>query len=91
MLTISNFKTELAAKGVKVFEENGKVILTGKVKAVSPEQIAWIKAHRDALLAMLREKDNPVYRFVSIDGGAEAFSRWKLDPRYWRLAEKDEP
>ena len=89
-LTLTNFRSELKALGVDIFVAGEDVKIKGKLSAIPPDQKAWLKSHKDALRAMLRETDNPVYRFVSLDGNAEAFSRWKLDSRFWRRAEENE-
>ncbi len=85
-LTITNFLSELKALGVNVSCAESNLKLVGNTKALSPDQVGWLKANKPAVLAMLRIEQNPVRRFVSLDGQCEAFSSHVLDPAYWRPA-----
>lgn len=90
-MTITNFVSELAAKGVKAIGEENKLRLTGNTASLTPAEIDWLRSHKPAVLAMLQIEQNPVRRFVSLDGEAEAFSSHVLDPIYWRPAAEVQP
>jgi len=82
--TISNFISELNDRGVRIAGEEGNLRLTGNTKALTTDDVQWLKANKSAVLAMLRMARNPVRRYVSLDGEAEAYSSHVLDSDYWR-------
>lgn len=85
-MTIANFVSELAAKGVKAIGEENKLRLTGNTASLTPAEIDWLRSNKPTVLAMLRMQRNPVTRYISLDGQCEAFSSHVLDPAYWRPA-----
>ena len=90
-MTIANFVSELAAKGVKAIGEENKLRLTGNTASLTPAEIDWLKYHKATILTMLKMKRNPVIRYISLDGQAEAFSSHTLDPVFWRPAGEVQP
>ena len=88
-VTVTSFVSVLEDAGVQIKSSGENIILTGKTSALPPETIQWLKEHKPAVLAMLRIRQNPVRRWISLDGEAEAFSSHALDPAYWRLADQD--
>ena len=86
MLTITNFQAELKSLGVNISAIDGNIKIQGNLSAMTADQKDWLKANKPTILAMLQIRQNPVRRFVSIDGEAEAFSSHVLDPAYWRPA-----
>ena len=91
MLTITNFKAELKSLGVNISAVNNQIKIQGNLSALTPDQKDWLRHHKPALLAMLQLRQNPVRRFVSLDGQAEAFSSHVLDPAYWLPAAEVQP
>ncbi len=87
MITIANFLSVLSDLGVTARADGDTLRLSGRTGALTPDQIEWLKQHKAAVMAMLRLRQNPVRRWISLDGEAEAFSSHALDPAYWRLAE----
>jgi hypothetical protein len=83
-LTITNFLSELKALGVAISAVDGNIKIQGNLAALTPVQKDWLRHHKPAVLAMLQIEQNPVRRYVSLDGEAEAFSSHVLDPAYWR-------
>ena len=90
MIRITNFRAELKDRGIHIFASNGKLVLEGRMTNLSPEEKAWFKANKALVLAMLRMTGAPVKRWISHDGGSEAFANHDLDPAYWRLAEAED-
>ena len=86
MLTITNFKAELKSLGVNISAIDGNIKIQGNLAAMTPDQKDWLRSHKAAVLAMLRIRQDPIRRYVSLDGQAEAFSSHVLDPAYWRAA-----
>ena len=91
MLTITNFQAELKSLGVNISAIDNQIKIQGNLSAMTPDQKDWLKANKPTILAMLQIRQNPVRRFVSIDGEAEAFSSHVLDPAYWRPAVEVQP
>ncbi len=83
-ITITNFVGYLADMGITVSGDGDKLNLEGRTAALTPEIVAWLKTHKPAVLAMLRIRQSPVRRFVSLNGEAEAYSAHTLDSAYWR-------
>ena len=86
MLTITNFKAELKSLGVNISAIDGNIKIQGNLAAMTPDQKDWLKSNKPTILAMLQIRQNPVRRYVSLDGECEAFSSRVLDPAYWRPA-----
>ena len=86
MLTITNFKAELKSLGVNISAIDGNIKIQGNLSAMTADQKDWLRSHKPAVLAMLRIEQNPVTRYISFDGQAEAFASHVLDPAYWRPA-----
>ncbi|MGC8561556.1 MAG: hypothetical protein ACP5O1_12950 [Phycisphaerae bacterium] len=87
-LTLTNFRMELACLGIAVKAIEGKVKLVGNVNRLPPETLAWLRQHKAEIAAMLSIIGDPVKRYVCPETGAEAYSRWPLDGRYWQEAAK---
>lgn len=85
-LTITNFISVLEDAGVELEINGDKLSLVGRVSALPPEQIHWLKTHKADAMAMVRIHQNPVRRYVSLSDDCEAFSSHELAPAYWRLA-----
>lgn len=91
MLTITNFKTELKSFGVNISAVDGQIKIQGNLSAMTPDQKDWLRSHKPAVLATLQTEQNPVRRYVSLDGQCEAFSSHVLDSAYWRPAAEVQP
>ncbi len=85
--TITNFIGSLSDLGITVSTKGDKLRLDGNTAALSEEQISWLQKNKPVILAMFLLRQNPVRRFKSHDGQAEAYSSWTLDPAYWREIE----
>ena len=84
MLTLTNFQSELGRLGIKIRLANGKATLIGNTTNLPPEKLVWLRENKAAIIAMLEAASDPVQCYVCPETGAEAYSRWPLDSRYWR-------
>ena len=91
MLTITNFQAELKSLGVNISAIDNQIKIQGNLSAMTAGQKDWLKSNKPTILAMLRIRQNPVTRYVSLDGECEAFSSHVLDSAYWRPAVEVQP
>ena len=85
-------------RGIKVLADGPELVLRAKKSLLTPELLAYAKAHKQQLLTLLRAEaasrmatgeapGQPKLTLYVGRSGAQAWSRWPLDERLWTPAE----
>ncbi|MEV6834713.1 amino acid adenylation domain-containing protein [Streptomyces sp. NPDC051133] len=56
-MNVGEFVAELSAAGVTMYEEDGRLRYRAPKGALTPERLETLRTHRDAVLALLRERE----------------------------------
>ena len=85
-------------RGIKVLADGPELVLRGKKSVLTPELLAYAKEHKQQILILLRAEaasriatseapGQPKLTLYIGRSGAQAWSRWPLDERFWTPAE----